>query len=124
MQKLPKTLLQLIQDFNKFRDQMNFRKISKTSYCNIWLTRADERKFSTKLTDDILLKHPHIKYLDISYNSKITDLGIQHLQLYVLIASGSFYQSDMTPNITDNGIRKQIYLHTLIIRGNLNITDN
>ena len=65
------------------------------------------------LTDNILKTYSKVKFLDIIENNNVTDEGIKHMNLKVLISCGN-------PNITDEGI-KYMDLIILIVDSKSNI---
>jgi hypothetical protein len=64
-------------------------------------------KYKSVLSDQILLTFKHVKLLNASQNSKITDKGIKHMMSHTLNTSYNL-------NITDDGI-KHMNLHTLLL---------
>jgi len=117
MSVLPIELWQLILDFCPLQTQLALFQVNKFLHQRLQITDFYHisAKLKSKLTDQILKRYHHIKYLDAAWNGKITDEGIKHMQLHTLNATSS-------PFITDQGI-KHMNLHTLDASSNYRITD-
>ena len=138
---LPLEILQIIFDKLDFSSQIIIQQQCRYFYegLRIYDLYNISIRYKQKLNDIILQKFKHVKYLDASFNKKITDNGIEHLNLHKLCASNN-------ENITDKGIKhmdlymlnasyitKSYYIYKIIKNMNLyllnasdnkNITDN
>jgi len=97
--KLPIELWQLIFDQLSLKHQLRLKQVNKLLSIKLDIIDLYHIKdsYRSKLTDEIIKKYTNLKYLDASYNSSITDNGVQYLKLHALNASHN-------NNITDNGI--------------------
>ena len=77
MNYLSLEIVQLIYNFLNFEDQIKFRLLKKNYYegLRIYNFYHIPEKYKKKLNDNILKNFIHVKYLDASYNSKITDIN-------------------------------------------------
>ena len=86
--------------------QLRLRSVNKnTNRLRIVNFYIIDQKYLNKLNDKILKQYDYIKYLNASQNQNITNEGIKHMiQLHTLNALDN-------PNITDKGIKHMIHLH-------------
>jgi hypothetical protein len=95
MNKLNLDIIYLIFGFLDFLSKIRFRSISKYMYkLQIHDFYNISNKYLKLLDDKILLNYPFITYLNAFNNLKITNKGIEHLNLIKLNAA-------YNPNITN-----------------------
>ena len=101
------------QIWNKVIEYPNISsKINQIMINHKYITMLNIKSNDNIFDDDI----KHLKYVHTLYaNNTISDLGIKHMKLHTLYASGN-------TKITDLGI-KHMNLHTLYASYNLKITD-
>ena len=114
MDTLPFELIQFIFDYLNFKDQINFKSLSKDYFNKLRIYDLYDipKKYKDKLNDEILKKFPYIKYLDAKSNQNIKNINnLTYLQKL----NASYYMADKDI--------KDLNLIELNIDGNVNITN-
>jgi hypothetical protein len=88
-----------------FKTKMNFRKTCKKYYEKLHIQDFYyiERKYLNRLTDDILINHKKIKYLNAYGNINITN--VNNMQKLEILDASSNYFSNSNPKIC--GIKQE-----------------
>src|SRR5271165_1931116 len=88
MDKLPIFVLQLVQNYGNTQDQLSLQSINKKAR-NLGITIID--RYNENLNDNIILKYAStLRYLEASWNPRITDASIKELKLlHTLYVSNS-----------------------------------
>ena len=77
MDNLPLEIIQYIFDYLNFYNKIRFKQVNKLFYfgLKIYDFYNIPYYYKIKLSNEILINYPEIKYLDASWNAKITDVN-------------------------------------------------
>lgn len=112
---IPLRIWQSILEYLDFLSKIRLRQVSKKLYqLSIYDFDNIPFEYKPKLTDEILLQHKNIKYLNTNNNHNITD--VNHLTLLTKL------KAEGKCGISDSGISDCINLKDLRVLGNSKIT--